>query len=317
MARYIIKRLLWMIFVLVGTAVVIFTIMHFIPNDVTKAILGAEATEAEREVLRQRLGLNDPYIVQLFRYLFNVFIKFDLGTSFIYNKPVMQELVSRIPRTLFLGCSIIIFNTLLGIPLGIIAGLHQNKWQDTLSMILALIFVSVPSFWLALQLVNIFAVQLKWLPAFGIGSFKHYIMPIFAAAMMGTAANARQMRSSLLEVIRADYIVSARAKGVSNRNVVIKHMLPNALIPVVTGLGVGLGKSIAGSVIIESVFSIPGVGMYLLTGINNADYPIVQSSIVVLSFFSAMVMLLLDLLYAQIDPRIKSQYSGEMSGVKK
>ena len=306
-----------MVFVLVGTAVVIFTIMHFIPNDVTKAILGAEATEAEREVLRQRLGLNDPYIVQLFRYLFNVFIKLDFGTSYIYNKPVIQELISRIPRTLFLGCSIIIFNTLLGIPLGIIAGLHQNKWQDTLSMIIALVFVSVPSFWLALQLVNIFSVQLDWLPAFGIGSFKHYIMPIFAAAMMGTAANARQMRSSLLEVIRADYIVSARSKGVSNRNVVLKHMLPNALIPVVTGLGVGLGRSIAGSVIIESVFSIPGVGMYLLTGINNADYPVVQGSIVVLSFFSAIVMLLLDLLYAQIDPRIKSQYSGEMGGVKK
>ncbi|MDR1801441.1 MAG: ABC transporter permease [Lachnospiraceae bacterium] len=317
MGKYILNRLLWMIFVLVGTAIVIFTIMYFIPKDIAKVLLGSSATQAELASLRERLGLNDPYIVQLLRYLKNVFTKFDLGKSYIYNVPVMQELLSRIPRTFFIGCSVILFDSLLGIPLGLMAGLNQNKWQDALCMVLALIFVSVPNFWLALQLVDIFAVKLHWLPAFGIGGIKYYIMPVFAAFVSGVATNARQMRSSLLDVTRADYITSARAKGVSERNVVLKHMLPNALIPVVTGLGVGLGKSIAGSVIIETVFTIPGVGMYLLTGINNADYPVVQGSIIILSFFSALVMLLLDIVYAQVDPRIKAQYSGRMHGVTK
>jgi peptide/nickel transport system permease protein len=306
-----------MIFVLVGTAVVIFTIMYFIPTDPTKALLGADVREAERMVLRETLGLNDPYIVRLFRYMYDVFIRFDLGTSYVFNVPVMRELMSRIPRTLLLGVGCIFFNSLIGLPLGIMAGLHQNKWQDTLCMVLALAFVSIPNFWLALQLINTFSVKLGWIPAFGIGGFQYYIMPIFAASMNGAATNARQTRSSMLEVIRADYIVSARSKGVHEKTVVLRHMLPNALIPVVTGLGVGLSKSIAGSVVIETVFTIPGVGMYLLTGINGADYPVVQGSIIILSFFSSFVMLLLDLLYAQIDPRIKTQYSGQMGRVKK
>jgi peptide/nickel transport system permease protein len=309
--------LLWLIFVLIGTAIVIFTIMYFIPGDITKSLLGPDLSEAERDIMRDKLGLNDPYIVQLGKYLYNVFLRLDFGKSYIFNVPVIQELASRIPRTLFLGTACILLNSIIGIPLGITAALHQNKWQDTLCMVLALLLVSIPSFWLALQLVAIFSVKLGWLPAFGIGGFQYYIMPIIAASMAGAASNARQMRSSMLEVIRSDYIVSARAKGVEEKNVVRKHMLPNALIPVVTSVGVGLGKAIAGSVVIETVFTIPGVGMYLMTGINSKDFPVVQGSVIILSFFSAIVMLLLDIVYAQIDPRIKAQYSGQVGRVAK
>jgi peptide/nickel transport system permease protein len=197
------------------------------------------------------------------------------------------------------------------------AALHQNKWQDTLSMVLALAFVSMPSFWLALDLIIIFAVKLRWLPAFGIGGIQYYILPVFAAAMTGVAANSRQMRSSMLEIIRSDFIVTARAKGVKEGNVLRKHMLPNALIPVSTGLGTGLGRSIAGSIVIETLFTIPGVGMYLMTGINMRDYPVVEGSVIIISFFAAVVMLLVDIVYATVDPRIKAQYSGQLRRVTK
>jgi len=317
MWKYIANRFLWMIFVLVGTAIVIFTIMFFVPGDITQTLLGFDATEAEREVLRVSLGLDKPYIVQLMRYLYNSFIKLDFGTSYVYNVPVMRELLARIPRTLMLGTACILVNALIGIPLGMVAALNQNKWQDTLCMVLSLLFVSIPQFWLALQLVDIFAIRLNWLPAFGIGGIKYYILPVIAASMAGVASNARQTRSSMLEVVRADFIVTARAKGLKENQVVKKHMLPNALIPVVTGLGVGLGKSIAGSVVVETIFTIPGVGMYLMTGINSKDYPVVQGSVIVLAFFSATVMLLVDIIYAMIDPRIKAQYAGRTRGMRK
>lgn len=312
MWRYILKRILSLIFVLAGTAIVIFTIMYFVPGDVTMTMLGRDASAEDRALLLASLGLDKPYLVQLGTYLYNVFFKFDFGISYVYNVPVVEELASRIPRTLLLGCTSILVNALIGIPLGIVAALHQNKWQDTLCMVLALLFVSVPPFWLALQLVNVFAVRLGWLPAYGIGSIRNYILPVIAASMAGVASNARQTRSSMLEVIRADYITTARAKGISEGRVIKSHMFPNALIPVVTSLGVGLGKSIAGQVVIETIFAIPGVGMYLLTGINNHDYPIVRGSVIILSFFSAVVMLLVDIVYAAIDPRIKAQYAGRV-----
>lgn len=310
MTRYVINRLLWMIFVLVGAAILIFTILYFVPGNTAVHFLGETATIEDVARFNALHGLDKPYAIQLMNFLTNLFFRGDLGISFKFNTPVVDELFSRIPRTLFLGVSCIVVNALIGIPLGMMAALHQNKWQDTLCMILALLFVSIPNFWLALQMVDLFAIKLRWLPAFGVDSWKSWIMPIFAGSMSGVAANARQTRSSMLETIRADFVTTARAKGVEEGKVVRKHMLPNALIPVVTGLGVGLSKSIAGSVVIEQIFTIPGVGTYMLTGINNYDYPIVRSSVVILAAFSSLVMLLVDIVYAMIDPRIKAQYTG-------
>ena len=310
MRKYVINRLLWMLFVLVGAAILIFTILYFIPGNTATHFLGEGATAEDMARFNAIHGLDQPYTVQLYRFLTNLFLRGDMGISFKFNTPVIDELLSRIPRTLFLGVSCILVNALIGIPLGMMAALHQNKWQDTLCMVLALLFVSLPNFWVALQLVDIFALKLGWVPVFGIEGWNSWILPIFAASMSGVAANARQTRSSMLETIRADFITTARAKGVDEKKVVRKHMLPNALIPVVTGLGVGLSKSIAGSVVIEQIFTIPGVGTYMLSGINNYDYPIVRSSVVVLAAFSSLVMLLVDIVYAMIDPRIKAQYAG-------
>lgn len=316
MWRYFLKRCLWLIFVLVGTACVIFTIMYVIPGDAVSALF-SDVSQEQMETMRDQMGLNDSYIVQLGRYLFNLFIRFDLGTSVVYNQPVVNELILRLPRTMALGWSCIILNTLAGVPLGIVAALHQNKWQDNLCMGVALLGVSTADFWRAFIFIMIFAVNLGWLPVSGIGGIKYYILPLLSIVFSGIAVNARLTRSSMLEVMRADYVSTARAKGVSERSVTVKHMLPNALLPVITSIGNGLGQSIAGTVVIETIFSIPGIGTYLMKGVNVRDYAIVEGSVVILSFFNAVIQLLVDLVYALIDPRIKAQYSGQAERIKK
>ncbi len=317
MWRYVLKRCLWLIFVLIGTAIVIFTILYFIPGDITTYMLGSNASAEELAALRERLGLNDPYLKQLGDFLYQTFIKFDFGTSIVYNQPITVELFKRMPRTILLGWSCVILNAAVGIPLGRMAALHQNKWQDRLCMSIALIGVSIPSFWLALELIMVFSINLGWLPPYGIGGIKYYILPIIASAIGPIAVNARQTRSSFLEVMRADYISTARAKGVSEKDVINKHMMPNALIPIITNLGAGFANSIAGTVIIENIFAIPGVGQYLVTGINTRDYTIVRGSVIIIAFMAAVIQLIVDIIYAQVDPRIKAQYSGQMGGVSK
>ncbi len=308
--RYVINRLLWMIFVLVGTTILIFSIMYLVPGDLADLQLGITASAEEKEAFRELYGLNDPYIVRLWNYVTDVFLHFDFGISFVYKVPAMDELLSRIPRTLALGCACIALNTIIGIPLGLVAALHQNKWQDYLCMFVALAGASIPEFVFAFMCILLFSTNLGWLPAFGIGGIKYYILPVLSGSLTGIATNSRQTRSAMLEVIRADYVTTARAKGLAERNVVVRHMLPNALIPVVTVLGGGIAKSIAGMMIIENVFSIPGVGTYLTRGVTSLDFPVVQGSVIVLSFFSAAVMLLVDIIYAYIDPRIKARYVG-------
>ena len=308
MWKYILKRIFWLVVVLFAAGALIFTIMYFIPGDPAEMLIGDNATAEQIQALRDKMGLNDPYIVRLGRFLFDTFFKFDLGTSYQFKVPVADELFTRIPRTLTLGSLMIILGAIVGIPLGILAAINQNKWQDNASMVIAMLGVSVPSFWLALLLILLFAQTLNWLPSFGIGSWKNYVLPVLAGSIRGIAMLARQTRSSMLEVIRSDYTVTARAKGVREKNVVLKHMLPNALIPVITVLGASFGYSIAGTVILETVFSLPGVGLYLMAGIGHRDYPIVQGCVVFLAAFAAITMLIVDLIYAAVDPRIKARY---------
>lgn len=308
MWKYIVKRILWLGVVLLGTAFVIFTVMYFVPGNPADIALPSTATYEEKQVFLDSLGLNEPYYVQLGRYLYDTFIKFDFGTSWTYKVPVVQALFERIPRTLLLSCIIIVVGAAIGIPLGIFAALKQNKWQDRTLMVLAMVGVSMPEFWLALMMVLVFCLKLNWLPAFGVGTPAHWILPVIAGSVTGIAKNARQMRSSTLETIRSDFVSTARAKGLPESKVIGKHMLPNALIPIINILGAQFGKSIGGTVVLESVFTFPGVGLYLLTSINTRDFPSVRSSVLILSFFAAVVMLIVDLIYAYIDPRIKAQY---------
>jgi ABC-type dipeptide/oligopeptide/nickel transport system permease component len=221
---------------------------------------------------------------------------------------VTTELITRFPRTFLIAFLSIILSMIVGIPLGIHAAVHENTFQDRLSMFLSLLGVSMPGFWLALMLVILFALQLRWLPPSGIGGIQYYILPAVANSLNGIASMSRQTRSSMLEVIRADYVTTARAKGQVEGKILYEHALPNALIPIITVIGTRFGMLLGGTLVLETVFSIPGIGSYLLKSINARDYAAVEGSIIFVAFVFSAVMLLVDLIYAFVDPRIRAQY---------
>lgn len=311
MTKYILKRLVMCLLVIISASIVIFTIMYFIPGDPVKIMLGDTATVEMVEEMRNKLGLNDPYLVQLGRFLYKAFIKFDFGDSYTYGTPIFAEMFKRFPRTLLLGLACIFVDVVISLPLGILAALKQGKWQDRTCTILAMTCVSVPDFWFALLLVIFFTSKLGWLPPFGIGGPEYYIMPIMAGSLAGIGGLLRQTRSGMLDVMRADFVTTARSKGVSEGKVITKHMLPNALIPVITVIGGHFGRCVAGTVVIEQIFSIPGIGTYMLNAVNTRDYPVIRGGVIILAMTTSIVMLGVDLVYALIDPRIKAQYSGK------
>ena len=311
MARYILRRLLWMIPIILGVSVLVFTLMYFCPGDPARIILGQGATAAEIASLQETMGLNRGYFPRLFEFLTDTFVHFDLGSSYISNAPIAKEIAARLPQTLILATLFMCAGLLFGVPLGIAAAVKQDSLIDRFCMILALLGASMPNFWLALLLVLLFAVRLGWLPPMGIGGIEYYILPTLSGAMGAIAVQARQSRSSMLEVIRSDYMTTARSKGVSGKNVILKHGLPNALIPVITCAGNEFGSSLGGALIIEQIFSIPGMGTYMVQAVFNRDYPVVQASAIFMAISFSLIMLLIDLMYAFVDPRIKAQYEGK------
>lgn len=307
MIRYIGKRLLQMIPILLTVAILIFTLMYFVPGDPVQIMLGDTATPEQVAAARASFGLDQPYIIRLWNYLSGI-IRLDFGTSYIQGSSVASELFSRFPRTLILSSLSILFTIVVGIPIGIQCAINANKLSDKIWMFLTMLGNSMPGFWLALLLVILFSVKLGLLPSNGTGGIEYYILPVVANSIGSLADIARQTRSSMLEVIRSDYVVTARAKGLKEKAVIWKHALPNALIPIITVCGSRFGFMLGGTVIIESVFSIPGIGMYMVNGINSRDYPVVQGSIIYIAFIFAFIMLITDLIYAYVDPRIKAQY---------
>ncbi|HIS01790.1 MAG TPA: ABC transporter permease [Candidatus Excrementavichristensenella intestinipullorum] len=308
MGKYILKRFLWIIPVILCVSVFVFTLMYFTPGDPAQIILGTNATEEMYEAKREELGLNDPYIVQLSNFLKNVFLRGDLGTSYKTQQDVLEQVMIRMPYTMKLAFGSVILSILVGIPLGVIAATNQYSWKDNLSMFAALFSVSMPSFWFALLLVMLFSLNLRWLPSTGADTILHYIMPCVSVAVGGAAGIARQTRSSMLEVIRQDYITTARAKGMKERAVIYKVALKNALIPVVTVIGMQIAGMFGGSLVSEVIFSIPGVGSYILNAITTRDYPTVRGGVLIISICFCLIMLLVDIAYAMIDPRIRAQY---------
>ena len=317
MSRYVFKRLLMLIPVILGVTIVIFTLMYFVPGDPATAILGSGAEPWEYEELREKMGLNDPYIVRLLSYLKQVYIDFDLGNSYLTGVSITQELMGRLPRTLTLGFISVLVSVFVGIPLGVNAAVHQGTVGDWMPMTIALFGISMPGFWLALMLVLIFSVNLGWLPPYGMGGIEYWILPILSGSFHGIANLARQTRSSMLEVLSSDYVTMARAKGMPERSVIYKHALPNALIPIITILGTTLARIFGTGMLTETIFSIPGVGYYMVKAVNNRDYPAVQGSVLVLAIVFSVVMLLTDLVMATVDPRIKAQFASRGGEKKK
>ena len=311
MIRYTIKRLLLMIPVVLGVTILIFTIMYFTPGDPAQLIMGPNASPQQVAEKRTEMGLDRPYFTRLFDYISDVFIHGDLGNSYMNNRSVSAEIMERFPRTALIAFMSVLLSLIVGIPIGIASAVGQNTWRDRVAMVVSLLGVSMPEFWLGLMLVILFSLKLGWLPPSGIGSVSHYVLPCIACSFFGIAGMARQTRSSMLEVIRADYITTARVKGQSESKVIYSHALRNALIPIITTVGGAFGMSLGGALVIETVFSIPGIGLYMCKAINSRDYPAIQGSVIFLAIAFSLVMLITDLVYALVDPRIRSQYQGK------
>ncbi len=307
MLKYIGKRILMLIPVLLGVTFIVFSIMYMTPGDPAQLILGESAPESEVTALREEMGLDDPFLIQYGRFVTNA-VQGDFGQSYTSNRDVAQEIFTRFPRTLKLATIGVVVAILIGIPVGIVSATKQYSLLDSTSMILALLGVSMPNFWLGLMLILLLSVHLGWLPSGGYGGIEYMVLPAITLGTGSAAIITRMTRSSMLEVIRQDYIRTARAKGVAENKVINYHALKNALIPVLTVIGLQFGYLLGGAVLTESVFSIPGLGRFLVEAIKQKDTPSVLGAVVFMATSFTVVNLLVDILYAYVDPRIKSQY---------
>lgn len=308
MVKYILKRLLGMIPVLLGIILIIFIINSFAPGDPVLTILGTEFTQEQYDAVEKELGLDKPVLPRFVDYVVGIVTELDFGISYQNKLPVKDQLLERIPVSIYLGILGMALTVIIGVPFGVISATKQYSVLDYSVTSVSLVFASMPSFWLALMLIIVFALDLKWLPASGLESWKAWILPCVAIGLSPVASVSRTTRSSMLEVIRQDYIRTGYAKGLSKRAIIWRHALKNALIPVVTVVGLQLGMIMGGSMVVEVIFSVPGLGSLLLNAINNQNYPMIQGCVLVISLFISVMSLLVDILYAFIDPRIKGQY---------
>ena len=307
MIRYIGKRLLLMIPILLGISFIVLILIDISPGDVARIIAGPTAEEWEYEQVREELQIDDPLLVRYVRFIGGA-VQGDFGKSFITQKDVWGDIMSRFPYTLTIATLSMVLAVIIGIPVGIYAATHQYTWKDNTAILLSLFCVSMPAFWFALLLVQFFAVEIPLFPPAGIDSWKGWVLPTVSLALGFAAGIARQMRSSVLEVVRQDFIITARAKGLSEHKVLYRHAMKNALIPVIMIVGTLFGMSMGGALIAEVIFSIPGLGTYTLVALANRDYPAIQGSVLFLSAIFCLIILLIDIVFAFVDPRIRSQY---------
>lgn len=307
MHKYIMKRLLLMIPIILGVTFIVFTIMSLTPGNPGREMLGQLAPQEAVDRVNEELGHNKPFLVRYGLYIKNA-IKGDFGTSYRTKQPVFQEILPRFPTTLLLAISSMVLATIIGISLGILSAVKQYSVIDTISTVMALVMASIPGFWLGLLMILLFSSKLGWLPSNGIESIKGFIMPTIMLAIPTAAGILRLTRTTMLETVREDYIRTARAKGATEATVIWGHALKNALLPIITVVGMSFGVMLGGAIIAETVFSVPGLGMLTVTAIKTKDMPLVMATIIFLATMFVVIMLLVDLLYAFIDPRIKSRY---------
>ncbi len=308
MLKYIGKRLLMLIPVILITSFLIFWAMSLTGGDPAMIVAGEGATKEEIEAVREELGLNDPFMVRYANYVKGM-VTGDMGKSYVTNKDVFKTFMEKLPNTLMLGGAAVLIAIVIALPLGIYTAIHQNTWKDTAGMVFALFGTSMPNFWLGLMLIIIFSLKLGWLPSGGKGGIDSLILPALTVGLGLAALITRTTRSSMLDVIRQDYMTTARAKGCSEKRVIFTHGLKNALIPIITAIGLQMSMVITGSVLAETVFSWPGIGRLVYDSIAKRDTPMVTGSIILCSAFMCLINLFVDLVYAFFDPRIKAQYS--------
>ncbi len=304
MLRYISKRIVEVIPTLIIVVTFVFFFVRLIPGDPAQMVAGAQATQEDIEVIREELGLNEPIPTQYVNYVTGL-LKGDLGTSLRTKRPVTTEISNRYANTVKLTLASLLWSSLVGILLGVWSGKNRSKWQDYTGMTLAVSGISLPSFWIGFMLIIVFGVNLKWFPTTGADSLKSLVLPAITLGTSVAAVVARFTRSSLIEVLKEDYIRTARAKGIKEKIVVWKHAFRNSMISVVTVIGLQFGFLLGGSVITESVFAYPGLGSLLIESVNYRDYPAIQSLILIFSLHFIVINLLVDILYAVLNPEIQ------------
>lgn len=309
MIRYVAKRVLFLIPTILGVIFIIFAVMNLTPSNPALAILGPGTPAEDIEAYNHELGYDRPFLEKYVTYVRDMVFHQDFGKSYITRKNVFDEIWPRYIITIKLALSGVILSALIGVPLGIRAAVKQYTLWDTIPSLVAFLLAAVPSFVMGLVLMFIFCLKLRLLPSYGADSIKNFIMPALAISLPSSAQNFRFTKSSMLEAIRQDYVRTARAKGVPERQVIWKHVLKNALLPVITQIGLSLGVLIAGSVVTEKIFSIPGVGSLIVDRINYSDEPIIIAGTILIAICFTLVMLMVDVLYAFIDPRIRAKYT--------
>lgn len=309
MLKYIIKRILWLIPIMFGVLVISFTLRMITPGNPVDQILGETATQEQRIEMEKKLGLDKPMLEQFTSYVMGV-VKGDLGTSYITNAPVTDEILQRLPTTIIICFGSVFIGLILGVPLGMLSAQKQYTWIDSAILVLSMVLRSIPGFCLALSAILIFAVKLQWLPAFGITNPLGYVLPMFTIGLGSMANYTRITRTSMLEVIRQDYVRTARAKGQTEKNIIWRHELRNAAIPIAASVGTQLGFQLGGALVIETVFGIPGIGKYLGDAVAARNYTAIQGGVVFLAFIFCLVNLLVDLSFTVINPRLKTTIIG-------
>ncbi len=308
MIRYVIKRLLLLIPIMLGVSFLVFTILNIVPGDPARVILGENATAEEVAQLNHELGYDLPFVTRYINFLVGVVTRFDFGNSYRTGAPVLEDVLNRLPTSITVAVCSIVGAVVIGVPLGIYSAVKQYSVMDNVLRFIGIFLASVPPFWLGMLLIFTFALNMRILPSSGVSNWKGYILPSLALALPYASAMLRFTRSAMLETIRQEYIKTARAKGIPEMRVLVAHALKNAALPIITIVGTSFGGLLGGAVVTESVFSLPGLGTLLVMGIRMKDIPVVMGATVFYAFMFGFIMLLVDLLYAFADPRIKAKY---------
>ena len=316
MVRYVIRRLLLMIPVIIGVTLLIFMLQAFTPGDPAKLALGNDATEEELQQWREERDLNAPILVQYGKYMWGV-LHGDFGISYRSPKNITTTIFERWPTTFLVAILSVSISALIGVALGIIAALHRNSWVDSFARFLGMLGVSMPNFWFALLMIMQFALNLKWFPVSGFYGPEYWVLPMATVGILGSAGLLRLTRSAVLDSLSADYIRTARSKGQKEGKIVLHHVLRNALIPIVTSIGGHFAAALGGTIILEQIFAIPGLGQLMVNAIYQRDYPLIRGSVLLVAVADSVVNLLVDLIYAWIDPRVMAAFRNSVKPLRR
>jgi peptide/nickel transport system permease protein len=314
MYKYVIKRLLFLIPTIFGVTFILFLVMNIAPGDPARALLGVSAPQADVDTLNHELGYDRPFLEKYANYIKNMIVRRDFGKSYYTKQSVFDEIWPRYIVTIKLALVGILLATLIGVPPGVYTAVKQYTLWDTVPSVIAFLIAAIPAFVFGLLMLFLFSLKLNWLPSYGASTFWHYILPTLTISISPAAQIMRFTKSSMLESIRQDYVRTARAKGAPERTVIMKHALMNALLPVITQIGLSLGVLICGAVVAEKMFSIPGIGSLIIDRIVYKDEPIILAGVILISICFTVVMLIVDIMYALIDPRIKAKYTTAGKG---